>query len=125
MTEIYPWNSFKGWSGAEEFWKVKKEEKRKMDVKDKYQRQAEELALTEHGKEYDELDEDTQFEIFSKAEVLVGEKLQLAADNLREDLELRFKEKEGYKTDKEEKEGLFVFACVVIAYIGIEAMGVF
>ena len=32
--------------------------------------------------------------------------------------------KEEYKTTIEEKQGLFVFACVVIVWIGIEITGV-
>ena len=38
--------------------------------------------------------------------------------------EKKMNEKEPYKVGKEEKEGLFVFACVVIVWIGIEITGV-
>ena len=55
-----------------------------IDLKDKYQRRAEELALSEHNKKIDELDEDTQLDIYNRAEVSVGEELQLAADDFGE-----------------------------------------
>ena len=34
-------------------------------------------------------------------------------------------EKEAYVTSKEEKQDLFVFCCVLVAFIGIEVTGVF
>ena len=58
-----------------------------IDLKDKYQRRAEKLALSEYNKEIEDLDEDTQFEIYNRAEVLVGEELQLATDDFGEILE--------------------------------------
>ena len=59
-----------------------------MDIKEKYRTKAEEIAVSEYNKEFEELDIDTQSEIYKKAEELVGEDLQLAADNLREELKM-------------------------------------
>ena len=57
-----------------------------IDLKGRYQRRAEGLALSEHDKAFDELGVDTQFEIYNRAVILVGEELQLATDDLREEM---------------------------------------
>lgn len=58
-----------------------------MDLKEKYQTKAEELAIELHGKEYEELREVTQDIIYEKAIEMVGEELQERADNMREELQ--------------------------------------
>lgn len=63
-----------------------------MDLKGMYQERADEIADERFGKDFYELDEESQYLIYNEAMVWVNEELICSADSLRDELWLRQKE---------------------------------
>lgn len=65
-----------------------------MDIKGMYQNKAEEIADTRFDKDFYDLSEEQQSQIYGEAITQVNEELVCSADNLREELYLRSYEQE-------------------------------